>query len=215
MKKIIQEIQAKLINGFTGQAFAYGNTKIPRSTLIVNLTSAENCPSKQRGLCKVANWCYALKCERIYPGYRNKNLVMERWMSLATTEDIVTLMCAYIDNAPERITLIRLDEAGDFRDQNRVRQWNKIAQYFWESRGIITYTYTARVDLDFREAPYIIVNGSLSGIPGAAREYKCVPPAVFDGLAVGTGIRKCPGNCNICNLCSTGRFTGTIYCRKH
>lgn len=215
MKKIIQDLQTKLIKGFTGQAFAYGNTKIPRSTLIVNLTSAENCPSKEKGLCQVANWCCALKCERIYPGYRNKNLIMERWLQLAQTEEIITLMCAYIDNAPEKITLIRLDEAGDFRDQNRVKQWNKIAKYFWESRGIRTYTYTARVDLDFTEATHILVNGSLPDIPGAAREYKCVPSAVFSNISAAPGVYKCPGNCNICNLCSSQRFTGTIYCKKH
>ena len=36
---------------YTGQAFAYGNTKIPRTTLIANLTSAEHCPSKKNVGC--------------------------------------------------------------------------------------------------------------------------------------------------------------------
>lgn len=31
---------------FLGQAFAWGNAKIPQSTLIVNITSAEHCPKK-------------------------------------------------------------------------------------------------------------------------------------------------------------------------
>ncbi len=34
------------------QVFSYGNTKLPKHTLIVNLTSATNCPSEQLGFCK-------------------------------------------------------------------------------------------------------------------------------------------------------------------
>lgn len=215
MKKKIKVLQCKYLEGFGGIAFAYGNTKIPRSTLIVNLTSAEHCPSRALGLCKVENVCYALKCERIYPNYKHKNLVMEHWLNTASTQDIVTLMAAYIDNAPERIDLIRLDEAGDFTCQNQVRQWDRIAQYFWETRGIRTYTYTARVDLDFREAPNIMVNGSLPNIPGAAREYKCVPSIVFDNMELSKGEFKCPGNCKSCNMCAKSNFGGTIYCRQH
>lgn len=200
---------------FSGQAFAYGNTKIPRSTLIVNLTSAENCPSKKRELCQVVGCCYALKCERIYSNYKHKNLVMQHWLNTASTEDIITLMSAYIYYAPETINLIRLDEAGDFTCQNQIRQWNKIAKFFWESRGIRTYTYTARTDLDFSEAPYIMVNGSLPGIPGAVRVYKCIPPQIFDNIQLNKGEYKCPGDCHKCNVCSSINFRGTIYSRQH
>ena len=140
---------------------------------------------------------------------------MERWLTNASTTEIVSLMEAYIDNAPEPITLIRLDEAGDFRDQNQVRQWNKIARYFYMTREIKTYTYTCRSDLDFRDAPYIVVNGSLPEIRGAAREYKCVPGVEFDNMAIGKGEYKCPGNCNGCSLCSSGQFDGIIYSRQH
>ena len=100
MKKKIKVLQCKYLEGFGGIAFSYGNTKIPRSTLIVNLTSAEHCPSRALGLCKVESVCYALKCERIYPNYKHKNLVMERWLTNARTTEIVSLMEAYIDNAP-------------------------------------------------------------------------------------------------------------------
>lgn len=85
MKKKTKVLQCKYLAGFGGIAFAYGNTKIPRSTLIVNLTSAEHCPSRALGLCKVENVCYALKCERIYPNYKHKNIVMERWLTNAST----------------------------------------------------------------------------------------------------------------------------------
>ena len=54
------------------QVFSYGNTKLPKHTLIVNLTSATNCPSEQLGFCKCNDICYAKKCERIYKAYKNK-----------------------------------------------------------------------------------------------------------------------------------------------
>ena len=60
------------------QVFSYGNSKLPAETLIVNLTSAQNCPSEKLGFCKCANVCYAKKCERIYKSYLNKNLTLEK-----------------------------------------------------------------------------------------------------------------------------------------
>lgn len=215
MKTAIRQLQEKLITtGYLGKAFSYGNGKLPASTLIVNLTSANHCPAKARGLCKVAH-CYALKCERIYPYYKQKNLSMEHWLSIARTRDIVALMLAYVDHAKTPITHIRLDEAGDFRDQNQIRQWNKIARYMWENRGIKTYTYTARVDLDFSCAPYIMVNGSNPGTLGAAREFLCTPRQVFDNLVLQKGEYKCPGNCKQCSVCYSQNNVTRVYCREH
>ena len=218
MKKSVLEIQNQIFNGtYTGQVFSYGNKKIPRNTLIVNLSSAQNFPSKALGLCQVAQYCYALKCERVYPNYRAKNLIVEQWIQHDSTKNIVRLMQVYIENSPEPIKYIRLDEAGDFVNQNQVNQWNKIARYFWEQRGIRTYTYTARADLDFSNAKYILVNGSLPGITGAAREFKCVPANIYDEMTTckAKGTYHCPGDCTTCHMCFTAGFKGTIYCRRH
>ena len=114
MKKRIIEVQKKLMPDFTGQAFAWGNAKIPQSTLIVNITSAEHCPSKARGLCQVTHCCYASKCERIYKYYKAKNLFMENWLYQTPNHKIIELMTAYIRYAPVAITCIRINEAGDF-----------------------------------------------------------------------------------------------------
>jgi hypothetical protein len=64
------------------QLFSYGNSKLPTETLIVNITSAHNCPSDKLGLCNCSNVCYAKKCERIYSNYLNKNLKVEKLMSI-------------------------------------------------------------------------------------------------------------------------------------
>lgn len=203
MNKNILKIQMVLMPDFLGLAFAYGNAKIPRSTLIINITSAEHCPSKARGLCHITFCCYAGKCERIYPFYKRKNLFMERWLYQTPTHKIIQLIAAYIKYAPEPIKCIRINEAGDFINQNQIVQWNKIAGYFFKTYGISTYTYTARTDLDFTVAPYIIVNGSLPGVKGALREFICMPRNVFDNWKPGPHEYKCPGDCKICHLCSS------------
>ena len=216
MKKNIMKVQNLLLPNYTGSVFAYGNSKLPKNTLIVNLSSAQNCPSTALGICKVADVCYALKAERIYSNYKNKNLTVEPWIQSAPTADIKQMMTAYIDNASEKIEYIRLNEAGDFKDQEQVQQWSEIAEYYEQNNGIHTYTYTARADLDFSEATFT-VNGSLPNIKGAAREYRCIPQQDFDALPtkLPQGEYKCPGDCKKCHVCFNDKFKGLIYCRKH
>ena len=97
MKKNNRKIQEKHLPNFSGIVFGQGNAKIPESTLIANLTSAENCPSRKLGLCRVEECCYARKCERIYPNYKKRNLAIEDWMGSASADEIYELMEAYID----------------------------------------------------------------------------------------------------------------------
>ena len=114
-----------------------------------------------------------------------------------------------------KIKKLRINEAGDFRDQNEIRKWNKVAGHLRKEHGIVTYTYTARTDLDFSKAPNIIVNGSKPGIRGAAREFRCISPKEYDNMEVSVGEYKCPGDCRNCNVCSTRNFKGVVYCRRH
>ena len=79
MNKKILAINAKYNLG-NMQVFSYGNRKLPAETLIVNITSAQHCPSDKLGLCEISNICYAKKCERIYKNYLGKNLVIESLM---------------------------------------------------------------------------------------------------------------------------------------
>lgn len=98
MKKKIKKKQKKFFNNYEGTVFSRGNRKLPKSTLIANLTSAEHCPSCQLGFCKLSKICYAKKCERIYPNYKRKNLIVEEWMEKAPATDILDLLEAYIED---------------------------------------------------------------------------------------------------------------------
>ena len=64
------------------QVFSYGNAKLPKETLIVNITSAVHCPSEKLGFCRCSKVCYAKKCERIYKAYKQKNELIESFMYL-------------------------------------------------------------------------------------------------------------------------------------
>ncbi len=98
MKKKTIEKQKKYLPGYNGKAFSQGNKKLPESTIIANLSSGENCPARKKGLCKVARYCYARKCERIYPLYLRKNLAIEQWINDASDEEIYDLLEAYIND---------------------------------------------------------------------------------------------------------------------
>lgn len=118
-------------------------------------------------------------------------------------------------NKKKKTTHLRLNEAGDFRNQEEVRKWNYIASRLYNKYGIGTYTYTARPDLDFSRAPFIIVNASVPGVKGAARRFICIPRDEYDNMIPGPHEYKCPGDCNKCYVCSSRAFKGTIYCREH
>jgi len=51
--------------------FKRGNKKLGKDTLIFNMTSATNCPSKRLGLCQLKgrceSKCYALRAEKRFP----------------------------------------------------------------------------------------------------------------------------------------------------
>lgn len=101
MKKKTKEIQKKYFSDFEGIVFSHINKKLGRSTIVANLTSAENCPSCKLGFCKLSKICYAKKCERIYPNYKRKNLIVEDWMEKASATDILDLLEAYIEDYEE------------------------------------------------------------------------------------------------------------------
>lgn len=210
MNKKILAINAKYNLG-NMQVFSYGNRKLPAETLIVNITSAQNCPSDKLGLCEISNVCYAKKCERIYKNYLAKNLTIERWMQLWSDEQLKEILTVYIQNAPHTIKYIRLNEAGDFLDQESVNRWSNIAEWAFNTFNIKTYCYTCREDLDFSDVKFS-VNGSKPSI-NSDRHFICLNVNDFRNLPKGTVV--CKADCKICKLCYDSNYKGVIYCKQH
>lgn len=210
MNKNILTVNAKWGLGKM-QVFSYGNSKLPAETLIVNLTSAHNCPSEKLGFCKCANVCYAKKCERIYKAYLNKNLTLEKLTSAWSINDWMEMLKIYIENAPQKIKYIRLNEAGDFPNQYIVQQWNDLADWLYKHYNIKVYCYTAREDLDFSNVNFA-VNASSNNIK-ANRYFLCTDKVQFDKLPNNTV--KCKGDCRKCKICYDSNYKGIIYCKQH
>lgn len=166
-----------------------GNRKIGKDTLILNMTSATDCPAKE--FCQLADTskCYALKAERLYPRVlpyrRNQTL---QWDSMRSI-DIANEIVAIAKRKKTPIKYLRFSEAGDFRDQWDVLKMHFVASYLL-AHGIKTYGYSARRDLDFSYVAFT-VTGSGFMVDNqfvAVKEYS-------------QGAIKCQGDCRTCNMC--------------
>lgn len=180
--------------------------------MIVNITSAHNCPSDNLGLCPHSKVCYAKKCERIYKSYLAKNLLVEELMNKWSKEDIIEILESYINNCPHEIKYIRLNEAGDFPNQQSVDLWDEIAEYFDNYYNIKTYCYTCRSDLNFCHIIHYNVNASITSIH-AQRYFLCVDKETYAQLD--PKVVKCKGDCRICSLCYKSSYKGVIYVKQH
>lgn len=196
--------------GIHGKLFAYGNKKLPASTMIINLTSAFTCPSVRNHECKLAKICYAYRDENRYGNVLSRNLRNELTLTQLSIKDILLLLSAYIECAPARIKQIRLHEDGDFKDQETLNFCDKIAGHLYAKYGITTTAYTHR-NLDFSNIKNMIINMSDKRQKGGERYYLAVSKETFDKLKDG-GINrlpygqhnlyyKCNCDCTKCNFC--------------
>lgn len=214
-----------------GETFSYGNTKLPPSTMIINLTSAFNCPSKHCPLRKGV--CYARKNENQWGVPELRNLRNEFALEQLTVKEILQLLDTYIMNSSVRIKQIRLSENGDFKSQEVVDFCEKMARHLEAKYGIRTTCYTHQ-PFDFTNCKSMIVNSSMPGekIAGADRNYIAISPEAFektvkDGLTYDSKRKqmtfKCYCDCHKCNFCyNTKEENGedpnmrtTVYCAIH
>lgn len=165
-----------------------GNLKIGNDTLIFNMCSATDCPSRRLGLCKIPDRCYAMKAERCYPQvlpYRRRQ--EELWLHSSSDE-----LFKYIEPMlSKRIKYFRFSEAGDFRTQDDINKMSALADKLAE-KGVISYGYTARNDLDFSVVgSNLCINGSSFRVHNS-----------FTATDNPNGL-VCRGNCRECVWCKT------------
>lgn len=189
-----------------------GNAKIGDDTLIFNMGTAQDCPSRKRGLCKLGNKCYALKAEKLYhhyvPAYRKRQ--EKYWKNntgLAITCDFVTLLETrkrHGKKLAKSIKYLRINESGDFWTQGCIEKLCNIADYLKRKYGIITYTYTARKDLDFSSINFRLhTSGWKQGAHGKtiARKKVWKDTDAWHYENTGETFRICPMDCTKCDLC--------------
>ena len=184
------------INSFE---YSIGNSKIGRDTIIFNMTSATDCPSKKRGQCKHCSICYAMKSERQYPQvlpFRRRQAAY--WQSV-TDYELIKDFAAALTKHKRTVKYVRFSEAGDITDQECIRKWAMLARSF---PTITFYGYTAAKDLKkhFKALPdNLIFCGSSFMLSNNFSPYhkKWFPWLWFKKL------HHCPMDCSSCTLCKT------------
>ena len=196
-------------NSVRGKVFSYGNKKLPASTMIFNLTTAKNCPSK---LCKVAEYCYAKKGENRFIEVFLRNLRNKIMLENISLKDFLKLLELYIEYAPMKIKNIRLSEEGDFMNLKYVKIANDIAGHIKAKYGITTTIYTAK-PYDFGQFENLIVNASIPQIKNPTRYFFAKNEKSLKELGLnlkGEGIQHndkvgdyfvCPCDCRLCGFC--------------
>jgi len=178
--------------------FKIGNDKLPHA--VFNIGSASDCEAYERGECQLQDGgCYAYRDENMYKfplWYRRRQEVFFRHM---TAMRLAELMLELIG---DKASVLRFNEAGEFRSVADVEKVNSIAMYI-SYYGIKTYTYSARMfDWDTINIRHVTVIGSdrlgLDGqfiaVKGAEEAYKIL-------TKIGFRCMICPADCNKCSAC--------------
>jgi hypothetical protein len=168
------------------------------------MTSATDCPSKIMGLCKVADICYAIIPEKMYPKtckpYRDRQAAY--WSDNTATDFVLDFMIARSHKRPiNRPDTLRFSEAGDYRTQADVDKMEEIAKLL-SDQGITCYVYTARSDLDYSNVRYLVMN--FSGFSAKTKGSYGTYEAMEDVSLRSDNYGVCPCDCTKCRRCVIG-----------
>lgn len=194
-----------------GLELKYGNHKLGESIAIFNMGTAKECPSKQLGLCSVINSgikCYAMKAEEQYPNtVPAARKRQELYWKKATSDEIIEYLFKKIDNRRKKTKYLRVNESGDFWNQDDIAKLSTIASML-QIKNIVTYTYSARSDLDFSNVSFLIKGSNHDkGNNGKA-------VVIAKNEPVPKGYVECPGSCGKCIMCMSNKKINIAF-RKH
>ena len=184
---------------------ARGNLKLGKDTAIFNIGPAKTCAADRLGLCKVSAICYAKKAEKMYSQVLPYRLRQAKIWDRYTFKQIAQAIGEI--RKPGEIKYFRFNESGDFRNQSDVLKMQGIASYLYEHHNIITYGYTARLDLDLPSGlDYFVL--TLSG-----EYYQGFNSFITVDKFTGVNL-ECNANCRTCNLCKVNN-NNVIEVLKH
>lgn len=195
--------------GLHGKTFSYGNEKLPENILIINLTSAWNCPSIKNLECPLGKYCYARKGEAKNNNVQLRNLRNQMSYEYMSVKEILQIIETYIENAPARIEYIRISEDGDFPHQHIVDFCDKIAGHLKAKYGIKTTAYTHR-QLNYENCKNMTINMSDYRIKGGDRYFIVLPEEQWNQIPEGLNIDN---QMKIANGVAQGTFKCICDCR--
>jgi hypothetical protein len=198
----------------------FGNKKLPETTMIMNITSATDCPARKLGMCQLdhcgigSSKCYALKAEKFRPDTLAHRRKQQAWWD-QPAGDMIASFKLLRSKMRRKITAVRVGESGDFRNLSDVLKLVVLAA---GNKDLTWYLYTAREDL-FTDAVQrtlprnVVVNGSGwmadNGFYAVPRD--AARPVAKEGVKK---IAWCAGDCRKCTLCLK-KGGVAIYAREH
>ena len=188
----------------------WGNSKLPDTTIVFNITPAKECSSRRLGFCQVmknGGKCYGDGPERAW----KRTVIPYRYNQMAfwethTAEQIAGYIVSWDKRKKTRATHVRFNEVGEVKNQADIRKLSTVARILKEN-GYSSQIYSARSDLDWSYCDDVVVNGS--GWT-ADNRFEYVPK----GHTPPAGELVCPMDCKVCALC-TVKGGRTIYVKHH
>lgn len=201
--------------------YSIGNRKIGNDTMIINISSAKDCIAGKKGLCPLYTnkKCYAMKSEKQYPNvlpYREAQNTI--WNALSS-KNISDQIIAINNRKRNKIKYLRLNESGDFQDQNDIWKISIIADILKE-HNIKVYTYTHRKDLDYASiSDNLTINSSwkdkkIHNYFLSFNEKLIKRIIKFSRFLGYKNIIHCIADCSKCHACKTNNNL-TILCTIH
>lgn len=187
----------------------FGNEKAGDDTLVFNMGSATRCPS--RDLCPVlqeGRGCYPSGVEARHPEIAVFRDRQGAYWQRSAQEQIVADILDRTVRRQAATRYLRFNEAGDFWSQECVEKLSYVAEQLFQAAGIVTYGFTARRDLDFGRAAFLVKgSGHQRGNNGS-----CTVISQHD--TVPGGYVLCPEDCTRCNLCMSRTWANIAFIER-
>lgn len=188
------------------------NSKMGEEVMIINTSSAMNCPSDKRGLCKNSKICYAKPLEtlrkRVFEFHERQGKYFSETSVPDLWEDIENFLKI---PTGRKIKYLRWNAFGDFKDAEDIHKADMLSEALLIGYGIKSWAYTARKDLEeeFKKCQVLRPLGTYWNGPGgmaiACHERDKGSILVANPLAPKADpgeptemFMTCPGKCKAC-----------------
>ena len=126
--------------------YSKGNSKLSTDTVIINVGCSSLCSSANLRLCENCRVCYALNSESRY-----LNTLIYRLEQLVRFESLSAEQIADQFKNLRVFKFLRVNESGDIFNKADILKLRAVAEILHRNKGVYTYLYTHRTDLNLKE----------------------------------------------------------------
>lgn len=182
---------------------SFGNTKLSKNIMILNMCSASDCPADLLGMCPLGKngsaKCYALKAEKLWKEVLPFHKKQEKLWDDHTSQELKEIFDDVLKRRRIKVKYFRFNESGDFKSQKDVEKLDQLAKHLASKWGITTYGYSSRKDLDFSRVSFIIKGSRFQTKDGQTDVFVDTPPKGYFVCPKKRGNNiKCGEDCTAC-----------------